>query len=317
MDNVYDIVIIGGGPAGLTAGIYVSRARMKAVLLEKTACGGQILIADLIENFPGFPEGIRGPELADWMSKQALGFGLKVETIEARNIRKENNFFVIETGEGKKIEALSVILAMGAHWNSLGVNGEKKLLGRGVSYCATCDGPLFRNKDVVVVGGGDTALADALFLTKFANKVTIVHRRDRLRAAKVLQERASANKKIELCLNSVVTEISGGSKVEGVKVKDVNKGNEHTIKADGIFVLIGITPNSEVVKEIVKLDERGYIISDEDMKTSVGGVFACGDVRKKLLRQIVTAAGEGATAAVSAEHYVEKIKGIEYPRRSR
>lgn len=315
MENIYDIVIIGGGPAGLTAGIYVARARMNAVLLEKASCGGQALTADTIENFPGFPDGIKGPELAEWMQKQAEHFGLAIETREVKNIipkKSEKEPFTITLADGKDIRALSLIIATGARWNSLGVRGEKELTGRGVSYCATCDGPLFKGKDVAVIGGGDTALEDALFLTKFVNKLTVIHRRDRLRAAKILQERAFANKRIEFRYNSIAVEVIGKNKVEAVKIKDVNTGREETLKTAGVFVLIGISPNSGIVKGIVKLDENGYVVSDENMHTSQDGIFVCGDVRKKLLRQVVTAAGEGAAAAVSAKIYVERIKGVEY-----
>lgn len=315
MADFYDIAIIGGGPAGLTAGIYASRARMKTLLLEKIACGGQILTADIIENFPGFPCGARGEDLADLMLKQAEAFGIIISTREVKNIllkKKERDPFVIETAEGDSINALSVIIATGAGWDSLNVPGEDKLKGRGVSYCATCDGPLFKGKEVIVVGGGDTALSDAIYLTRFANKVTIVHRRSALRATRILQERAFADKKISFCLKSIVTEILGSNKVEGVKVKNTETSEEKSIKTDGIFVLIGQSPNSGDFKGILKLDERGYIISDEGMKSSVDGIFACGDVRSKPLRQVVTAVGEGATAAVSAQHYVEKLKGLEY-----
>ncbi|MFA5085059.1 MAG: thioredoxin-disulfide reductase [Candidatus Omnitrophota bacterium] len=315
MGEIYDIVIIGGGPAGLTAGIYSARARMKTLLLEKLICGGQMLTADLIENFPGFPHGAKGPELADLMLKQAEAVGLEMSALEAKNIiskKTEKDPFIIETAEGGVFKALSIIISTGANWNTLGVPGEERLRGRGVSYCATCDGPLFKNKDIAVVGGGDTALGDAIFLTRFANKVTVIHRRDKLRATRIIQERALANSKIELCLKSVVTGITGNVKVEGVKVKDVSTNEEKAIKADGVFVLIGLSPNSGIFKGLLDLDEKGYIRSGEDMSTSVNGIFACGDVRKKPLRQIVTAAGEGATAAVSAEQYVEKLKGTAY-----
>jgi thioredoxin reductase (NADPH) len=315
MSGTYDIVIIGGGPAGLTAGIYSARARMKALLLEKMVCGGQVLMADLIENFPGFPCGTKGPELADMMLKQAEAFGLEISTRDVNKItsrKSEKDPFIVETAEGDIFKALSIIVSTGANWNILGVPGEDKLRGRGVSYCATCDGPLFKNKDIVVVGGGDTALGDAIFLTRFANKVTLIHRRNKLRAAMILQERALTNKKIEFCLESVVTEITGNTRVEGIKIKNVSTGKEKIIKADGIFVLIGLSPNSGIFKGMLKLDEKGYIGTDEDMRTSIDGIFACGDVRKKSLRQIVTAAGEGATAAVSAEHYVERLKGTAY-----
>ena len=315
MGKAYDIIIIGGGPAALTAGLYTCRAGLTTLLLEKMACGGQTLITDTIENFPGFPEGIKGPDLAEKMHKQASHFGLEVKSVEAVSIvpkEKEGGLFTVKLAEGSEEKAPAVIIATGARWNSLGVGGEKEFTGRGVSYCATCDGPLFRSKDVVVIGGGDTAIEDALFLTKFANKVTVVHRRDRLRAAKVLQERAMADKRIELCLNSVCGEIIGKDKVEGVRVKDVLTSAGKVIPAQGVFVLIGTTPNSDVVKNLVKLDEKGAIVCDDDMRTSLDGMFACGDVRKKLLRQVVTAAGDGATAAFSAQHYCEHLKGTEY-----
>lgn len=315
MPEIYDIAIIGGGPAGLTAGLYACRARMQVILVEKMACGGQILVTDIIENFPGFPNGVKGPELADWMLKQASRFGLEVRPIEAKGVALKKNgkdAFSVELADGKKLQALSLIISTGARWNSLGVPGEKELAGRGVSYCATCDGPLFKGKEVVVIGGGDTALEDALFLTKFADKVTIVHRRDRFRATKILQERVFANHKIEVCFNSVAVGISGTKKCEALEIKDVNTLTGKTIRVNGVFVLIGMTPNSEIFKGAIGMDDKGYILCDDDMKTSVDGIFACGDVRNKLLRQVVTAAGDGATAAFSAQHYVERLKGVEY-----
>jgi thioredoxin reductase (NADPH) len=315
MGVLYDIIIIGGGPAGLTAGLYACRARMKTILVEKALCGGQILVTDTIENFPGFPEGIKGPDLADWMFKQASHFGLEVRTSDALKVTRgkaAGQAFSVELSSGEKLEALSVIIASGARWNTLNIPGEEDLTGRGVSYCATCDGPLFKNKEVIVVGGGDTALEDAIFLTRFAGKVTVIHRRDRLRATKILQERALANKKIEFCYNSVATAVLGSKQCEGVAVKDIITGAEKTIKASGVFVLIGMTPNSGMVKGLASMDDKGYVICDDDMKTSVEGMFVCGDVRKKLLRQVVTAAGDGATAAFSAQHYVDRLKGVEY-----
>ena len=315
MSDVYDIAIIGGGPAGLTAGLYASRARMKTILVEKLICGGQILITDTIENFPGFPSGIKGPELADWMVKQAGHFGLEMRSAEVKGVRrgeKGGRSFSVELTDGPNLEALSVIVSTGARWNSLGIPGEKELTGRGVSYCATCDGPLFKGKEVVVIGGGDTALEDALFLTKFADKVTIVHRRDRFRGTKILQERVAANNKIAICFNSVATAIVGAKKCEAVEIKDVGTAAAKTVKASGVFVLIGMTPNSEGFRDPIKTDDKGYILCDDDMKTSADGIFACGDVRRKLLRQVVTAAGDGATAAFSAQHYVERLKGVEY-----
>lgn len=312
MGTLYDIVIIGGGPSGITAGLYAARARMKTVLIEKALCGGQILVTDIIENFPGFPEGISGPDLADWMMKQARHFGLEIDTAEVKSIARSKNGFVVTLDSGKAVETLSVIIATGGRWNTLSVPGEKELTGRGVSYCATCDGPLFKGKDVVVIGGGDTALEDALFLTKFAGSVAIVHRRDRFRATKILQERVFENKKIRFYFNSVVKEITGSGRVESVRVENKNTKEEHTVKCDGVFVLIGMSPNSEAVKGFVELDEKGYVLTDDEMKTSAKGVFACGDIRKKLLRQVVTATGDGAVAAFSAQHYVESLKGTEY-----
>jgi thioredoxin reductase (NADPH) len=311
MDNAYDLIIIGGGPAGLTAALYACRARMKTVLIEKTLCGGQVLIADKIENYPGFPEGIKGPDLAEWMLKQVEHFGLEVKSIDIVKIKSkdhEKGSFEIHLGDGEMLETLSLIIATGASWNQLNIPGEKKLIGRGVSYCATCDGPLFKGREVVVVGGGDTALEEAIFLTKFAHKVTVVHRRDKLRATKILQERAFENKKIDIRLNSVALEIKGSNKVEAVEVKDAKTNKTTDIRTDAVFVLVGMTPNSGIVKEIVKLDEKGYILTNDDMHTSVKGIFAAGDVRKKLLRQVITAAGDGATAAFSAEHYIEALK---------
>jgi thioredoxin reductase (NADPH) len=320
MADIYDIVIIGGGPAGLTASLYACRAKLKVLLLEKIACGGQILLTDTIENFPGFPEGIAGPELAQWMLKQAERFGLEVKIFEVAKIspkKDEKDHFTIELLSGPVVRANALIISTGARWNNLNVPGEKELTGRGVSYCATCDAPFFKNKDVAVVGGGDTALQDALFLTKFANKVTLIHRRDRLRAAKILQDRVVANHKIELSLNSICTKILGTNKVEGVGIKDVVTGAEKTIRVDGVFVFIGMTPNSMITKDLVKLDQSGYILCDDTMGTSCPGIFACGDVRSKPFRQVVTAASDGAVAAFGAQGYIERSKGIEYPPRAR
>jgi len=314
--GVYDILIIGGGPAGLSAGIYSSRARMKTLLLERAGFGGQILTADVIENFPGFPEGINGASLAELMHEQAERFGLEFRDSEAKGLTLKNDdkdHFEVKLEGGENLSAFSLIIATGANWNKLGVPGEEELAGRGVSYCATCDGPLFKNKDIVVVGGGDTALEDAIFLTRFAKRVKLVHRRDRLRATKILQEKAFAAKKIEFVYNAIVTQINGDKKVSGVKTKDVNTGEEKALSCAGVFIFVGISPNSRLFKDILKTDEKGYIITDEDMKTSVNGIFACGDVRKKALRQVVTATGEGALAAVNAQAYIERLKGTAYP----
>lgn len=315
MDNIYDLVIVGGGPAGLTAGIYASRARMKVILVEKALCGGQILTTDTIENYPGFPDGIKGPDLAEWMSKQAQHFGLEVRTGELEEIGLKGNDrdpFSIRLDGGQTLKSLSIIIATGAKWNKLGIPGEDEFAGKGVSYCGTCDGPLFRNKTVAVIGGGDTALEDALFLTKFAAKVMIIHRRDRFRGTKILQERVKGNPKIELRMDSVASQIVGERTVKGIRINNIKTSVESTLNCDGVFIFIGLTPNSEAVKDILNTDDKGYIISDDDMRTSVDGIFACGDVRRKSLRQVVTAAGEGATAEFSAEHYVDCLKGTGY-----
>ena len=308
--DTYDIVIIGGGPAGLTAGIYAGRAKMKTLLLEKNFYGGQVLLTDIIENFPGFPDGIKGPDLMEQFILQAKNVGLNVLNAEAKKLVVEKDAFKVIIDDGEEFGASTVMIATGASWNPLNVPGEKELTGRGVSYCATCDGPLFKDKEVVVVGGGDKAVGDALFLAKFAKKVTIVHRRDELRAAKILQDRVFAAENIEIAWNSVVTKISGKSKVEAVTLKDVRDNKESDLRCNGIFVLIGIRPNSGLAKGVVDTDESGYILTDDSMKTSARGIFACGDVRKKVLRQIVTSCGDGATAAFAAQHYIEAHRSM-------
>jgi len=305
----YDLIIIGGGPAGLTAGIYASRARLKTLLLEKMMPGGQILASPQLENYPGFSEGVAGGQIIDQMVKQAARFGLEIRTEAVLAIEiKAGAGKVVKTDKGR-YKTVAVIFAMGASYSKLNIPGEDRLNGRGVSYCATCDGPLFKDKEVVVVGGGDTAIEEALFLTNFCAKVNIVHRRDELRAAKVLQERAFANKKINIVWNSVVTEILGDQKVEGVMLKDVKTNKETLLPADGVFLAVGFTPHTEIAKGLVETDDKGYIITDDDMVASREGFFAAGDCRKKLLRQFVTACGDGATAAFAAQKYIEGLKG--------
>jgi thioredoxin reductase (NADPH) len=315
-DNVYDIVIIGGGPAGLTAGIYASRASLRTLLIEGASSISQITVTDTIENYPGMPEGIGGFDLVERFKKQALQFGLEIASADVTGIartRWDSTEGWKVTSAGRDYEALAVIVATGAYWRKLGVRGEDVFIGKGVSYCATCDGPLYRNRDVVVIGGGDAAVQEAIFLTNFARKVTIVHRRNRLRATKALEKRAFANSKIDFAWNSVVEEISGGNVVEKVNIRDINSpdmGRE--IPVHGVFIFIGLTPKTEIVRGIVDLDDAGYIVVDRDMQTSAKGVFAGGDCISKLLRQVVTACGDGATAAASAQHYVEELKGESY-----
>ncbi|MHB9154398.1 MAG: thioredoxin-disulfide reductase [Endomicrobiales bacterium] len=311
-EQLYDIIIIGGGPAGLTAGLYASRGGMKALLLEKMGCGGQSMITDWIENYPGFPEGISGFDLASRIEEQARRFGLEVRLEEVTGVMNRSvPEKAVVTPEDTYVAA-ALIISSGARHKMLNVPGELELRGRGVSYCATCDGPFFREKDVVVVGGGNSAVQEALFLTKFAKSVTLVHRRDRLRAAKVLQERALAHPKMRFMWNSVVESIGGKDKVEGVRLRNVIDGSTGETAASGVFVFVGLVPNTTILKGLVSMDEAGYISTDDTMKTSTEGIFACGDARIKILRQVVTAAGEGAVAAFAAEEYVENLRGTAY-----
>lgn len=301
----YDLVIIGAGPAGLTAGIYAARARMKVLLLEKTAPGGQILITDWIENYPGFPEGISGYDLSEKMKIQAESLGLKIESAEVLSFNLSGEAKEIILND-RTVTTKSIIITSGASPRKLGI-GEDKFFGKGVSFCATCDGPFFRDKIVVAVGGGDTAIQESIFLTKFAKKVYLVHRRNELRAAKILQERALKNEKIEFVWDSVVTGIKGFFGVEGVTVKNLKTGEEKNIPANGCFIWVGILPNTSFLNGSVKTDEFGFIMADAKMQTSVPGVFVAGDVRDTPLRQIATAVGDAAIAAISAEHYIENL----------
>lgn len=303
----YDVIIIGGGPAGLTAGIYASRARLKTLLLEKMMPGGQILTSPYLENYPGFSGGVSGAQIIEEMVKQGERFGLEIKTGTVTKIDDKGKEKTVSTDAGS-YGAPAVIFATGASYSELNVPGEDKLSGRGVSYCATCDGPLFKNKEVIVVGGGDTAIEEAIHLTNFCAKVSVVHRRNELRATKILQERALSNRKINFIWDSVVTEIVGAQKVEGVKVKNVKTEEEKTVSAQGVFIAVGFKPHAEVAKTLVQTDDKGYIITKDDMSTSREGFFAAGDCRKKLLYQFVTACGDGATAAFAAQRYIEGLK---------
>ncbi len=306
---MYDTIIIGGGPSGMTAAIYASRARLKTLLIEKAGCGGQIAITDHLENYPGFEEGINGFELAVKMEKQAKTFGTEIIYGEVSSLQLTGETKKIVLTNNKEYETKTVIIASGANFRKLGCPGEKEFIGKGVSYCATCDGPFFRNKEIAVVGGGDSALQEALYLTKFASKVNLIHRRNEFRAAKILQEKVLAETKINVIYDTVVEEIVGNpvTSVESIKLKNAKTGEFSNIAVNGIFVFVGWLPNTSFLKESgIKLNDNGYIVTDDNMSTSIDGVFACGDVREKLLRQVVTACGDGATAAVSAQHYLEK-----------
>jgi thioredoxin reductase (NADPH) len=313
MSETIDLAIIGGGPGGLTAGIYGARAGLRTLILEKLNPGGQVITTDILENYPGFTEPISGIELIDKMVEQATKFGVEIQNAEVTGIElSADNIKIIHTTSGD-ISAIGVIIATGAYHKHLGVPGEDRFWGSGVSCCATCDGMFYRGKKVVVVGGGDTAIKEALFLTKFASEITIIHRRDRLRATKVLQDRIlNMPDKVNFEWKSVIKEILGENKVTAVKLGSVDSDEEKILKCDGVFIFVGFSPTTDFVRGFVEMDERGYIITDDNMKTSVPGIFACGDARKKLLRQIITACGEGATAAFSAEQYIENIKGSAY-----
>ncbi len=304
MAEIYDLVIIGGGPAGLTAYLYAARARLNTLLIEKLAPGGQVLVTDFVENYPGFPEGLPGWELMEKFTAHVKKLGFNQKTGEVVALTLEGETKKIKLAGGEELAARAVIIATGASPNKLGVPGEEELTGKGVSYCATCDGPFFRDQVVAVVGGGNTAVQEAIFLTKFARKVYLIHRRDQLRAQKILQERAFANPKIEFIWNTVVTEILGREKVERVRLKNRKTGEETELSVGGVFIFIGIRPQSDFVKDLLKLDEKGFIITDCEMRTEIPGLFAAGDVRAKACRQIITAAGDGATAAYMAEHYL-------------
>ncbi len=303
----YDLIIIGGGPAGLTAGLYAARARLNVVLFEKMVPGGQVLVTDWIENYPGFPEGISGMDLIQRMADQAKQFGLKIESEEIVSVDFSQPVKHLRL-EDKTVTAHAVIVATGASPRKLGVPGEKTFYGKGVSACATCDGPFFKERAVAAVGGGDTAVQESIFLTKFAKKVYLIHRRDRLRAAGILQERALANEKIEILWDSVLTGIEGLQQVESVSVKNIRTGATQSLAVSGCFIWIGILPNADFLGDTVKRDEFGFVIADSKMETSVPGVFAVGDVRNTPLRQIVSAVGDAAIAAFSAEHYIENVK---------
>ncbi len=314
-DHVYDVVILGGGPGGFTAGIYAARAGLKALLLEGETSVSQITATDLIENYPGIPDGIGGFELVERFKTQALKFGLETTRGEAKSLLRISldNVPAWEVVTGNKTyAALAVIAATGTNWRRLGVPGEEAHIGKGVSFCATCDGPFYRNREVVVVGGGDTALQEALFLTHFASRVTLIHRRSRLRAAAILQERARKNEKIRFLWDSVVKEIRGKEFVEAVLVENLSSKEVSQVSAEGVFIFVGLTPNTAPFSRVVNLDENGYIVTDQEMKTSETGIFAAGDCTRKLLRQVVTACGDGATAAFSAQLYVEALKGRSY-----
>lgn len=304
---MHDVIIIGAGPAGLTAALYAGRYKLDAVLLEKFVVGGQILLSPTIENYPGFPGGIATDQLIAAFRKQVDEVGVPVREAEAVRIAVErgpnHHAYTVFTRD-EALKARTLIIATGARWKKLGVPGEEKLIGRGTSYCGTCDAPLFRNKEVVVVGGGDKAMEEAIYLTSYAAKVTLIHRRREFRAAQILVDKAKANPKINFILDSTVEEIQGDTKVVAVKVRDLKNCREYDFPCQGIFIFIGISPNTEFIRKEVETDENGFIITDNAMKSSLHGVFACGDCRKKNLYQVVSGCGEGAAACHSIHTYL-------------
>ncbi len=311
-DKVYDVIVVGGGPAGLTAGLYLARARMDVVLIEKQLTGGAPALTEKIENYPGFPEPISGFELVDRMRRQAEGFGLAIVPFNPlEGLRDEGDVKVLQTAEGE-MKAHAVVLAVGMHPATLGVPGEEEFHGKGVSYCATCDGAFFKDAVVAVVGGGNAAVEEALFLTRFASKVIIVHRRDRLRAGGVLEERALSHPKMDFKWKKTVKEIRGDQKVTGLLLADVEGGGEEELAVDGVFMYVGNVPNTGEIKGIIDLDDKGFILTDESLQTNVKGIFAAGDVRSGAVWQVAAAVGEGVRAALRAQFHVESLKGTAY-----
>jgi len=307
-DKIYDVVIIGGGPAGFTSAIYTAREKLDTVLLEKSMTGGIPNVTDLIENYPGFPEGVSGPELMQKFRRQAERFDVVIKEFdEVQEIIPGEKVHTIKT-EKKVYLSKTVIIATGGLPRMLNAPGEKEFTGRGVSYCATCDGPFYKDADIIVVGGGDAAVQEALYLTKFASKVTLIHRRDELRASPILQQRAFDHFKIDFIWDSLVTKITGKNLVEGVEVTNVKTKQISHLKTDGVFIFIGWNPNSAFVKNLVELDQDGHIITDGYMNTSVQGIYAVGDIRSKKFRQIAEAVGDATVGALAISEYISELQ---------
>ena len=313
------LIIIGSGPAGYAAALYTARANLNPVLLTGNEIGGQVAITYEVENYPGFPEGLTGPELVERFQKQAEKFGTRIEYDWVTGVDFHQHPFVVRTSNGAERRAEAVIVSTGATPRKLDVPGEKEYTGFGVSYCGTCDGFFFRGKEVIVIGGGDSALEEGIFLTKFATKVTVVHRRGELRASKILQERARSNPKMEWKWNTVVESIhaQGGDngtppKVTGVTLKDMKSGESYDFPTDGVFIFIGHTPNSEIFTGQLDIDDAGYVITDKRYHTNVPGVFAAGEIQDPVFRQVITSAGQGAGAAMQAEKFLGELEGESY-----
>ncbi len=307
-EKVYDIVIVGGGPGGLTAGLYGSRAQRKTIALEKYLPGGQIANTEEVEDYPGF-ERISGAELANKMAEHAKKFGLEIGSEEVVEVYVDGDDRVVRCASGNIYRAKAVILSTGGSPVKLNVPGEKEYAGKGVSYCAICDGAFFKDQVIAVVGGGDAAVEEATYLTKFGSKVYIIHRRDKLRAQKIVQQRAFDNPKIEIIWDTVVESINGNERqVTDLTLKNVKTGEKSKLDVGAVFIFIGFRPNSDITREALRKDQGGYIITNERMETSIRGIFACGDVRSQLVRQITNAVGDATTAAVAAEKYIEELE---------
>jgi thioredoxin reductase (NADPH) len=302
-----DLVILGGGPAGLTAGLYASRARVPVVVIEKGLPGGQLTATETVDNYPGFSEPILGVELAQKMEAQARKFGVEIIQADVKLVTSTNEGFSVSVEGGDTFVGRALILATGASPVKLRIPGELKLAGKGVSYCAVCDGPFFRNLEIAVIGGGDSAVEEACYLTRFASRVHLIHRRDKLRAVKEIQEKAFADPKILIHWNTVPVQILGKGEVEGLRVRSVTDASEEVLPVGGVFFYVGLNPNTDGFRDLVDTDERGFVLTDTRMACSRPGVFAAGDIRAKILRQISTAVGDGATAAYSAQQYLEGL----------
>ncbi|MGL4651053.1 MAG: thioredoxin-disulfide reductase [Caldilineaceae bacterium] len=309
-EDVENVVIVGSGPAGFTAGLYAARANLKPLLITGNEYGGQVSLTYEVENYPGFPESLSGPELVEKMKAQAEKFGTRVEFDYVTEVVTDRHPFLVRTANGREVAARSIILATGASPRYLEIPGEKENTGKGVSYCATCDGFFFRGKDVLVVGGGDSAAEEAIFLTKFASRVRIIHRRDKLRSSKILQDRVFSNPKIEVVWNTVLTEIVGvDGAVVGVKTQDTVTGETGALETDGVFVFVGHLPNNQLLQGKFALDEDGHLIVDKKMRTNISGIFAAGEIMDKVYKQVATSVGQGCAAAMQVTKFIEELDG--------
>ncbi|MBC5637868.1 thioredoxin-disulfide reductase [Ornithinibacillus sp. BX22] len=306
-EKIYDLIIAGAGPAGMTAALYASRANLDTLMIERGIPGGQMANTEDVENYPGYDH-ILGPDLSNKMFEHAKKFGAEYAYGDIKNVDDQGDFKIIHAGS-KQYKTKALIIATGAQYKKLGIPGEEELGGRGVSYCAVCDGAFFKERELIVVGGGDSAVEEGVYLTKFASKVTIIHRREELRAQKILQQRAFDNEKVDFIWNTTVEKINGpDGKVSSVTLKDVHTGEEYEKPADGVFVYIGMVPLSEPFKSLGITNEEGYIVTNDNMETSIPGIYAAGDIRDKKLRQIVTATGDGSIAAQAAQAYIEELE---------